>query len=123
MLSNIEIACPNCNEAIVGSRQMIDACPKCMKPWRDDYFKQQQMDTGDTKKIIADFVVNAFMKAKRDALWTIGGVRLDTWHVSDFVSPCLRKTHYSKIPTRSFLRPFSTKFNLRPFSSKNSIMN
>ena len=97
-MSKMEIACPSCNEAIVGSRQLIDVCPKCMKPWREDYFKQQQMDTGDTKKVIADFVVNALMKAKRDALWTIGGVRLDTWHVSDFVNQCLRKTHYSKIP-------------------------
>ena len=98
MLSKVEIACPNCNEEIVGNRQLIDVCPKCMKPWREDFFKQQQMDTGDTKKAIADFVVTAFHKAQRDALWGNTGGRLDTWHVSDFVSPCLRKTHYSKIP-------------------------
>ena len=99
MLSKqLDINCPHCNEPIVGSRQLIDVCTACQQPWREAFFQQQQMDTGDTKKAIADFVVNAFMKAKRDALWTIGGVRLDTWHVSDFVSLCLRKTHYSKIP-------------------------
>ena len=98
MLSNMEIACPHCNEAIVGSRQMIDVCPKCMKPWRDDFFKQQQNETGDIQQTIKDFVVTAWHKAQRDALWKNSGGRLDTWHVSDFVSPCLRKTHYSKIP-------------------------
>ena len=94
----MEIACPHCNEQIVGSRQMIDVCPKCMKPWRDDFFKQQQNETGDIQQTIKDFVVTAWHKAQRDALWKNSGGRLDTWHVSDFVSPCLRKTHYSKIP-------------------------
>ena len=98
VLSNMEIACPNCNEAIVGSRQLIDVCPKCMKPWREDFFKQQQNETGDIQQTIKDFIVTAWHKAQRDALWKNSGGRLDTWHVSDFVSPCLRKTHYSKIP-------------------------
>ena len=97
-MSNMEIACPNCNEAIVGSRQLIDVCPKCMKPWREDFFKQQQNETGDIQQTIKDFIVTAWHKSQRDALWKNSGGRLDTWHVSDFVSPCLRKTHYSKIP-------------------------
>jgi len=98
VLSKMEIACPHCNEEIVGSRQLIDVCPKCMKPWREDYFKQQQNETGDMQQTIKDFIVTAWHKAQRDALWKNSGGRLDTWHVSDFVSPCLRKTHYSKIP-------------------------
>ena len=97
-MSNLEINCPHCNEPIVGSRQMIDVCPKCMKSWREDFFAQAQATTGDIVQNIKDFVVTAFHKAQRDALWKNSGGRLDTWHVSDFVSPCLRKTHYSKIP-------------------------
>ena len=50
------------------------------------------------KQEITEFVLNAFHKAQRDALWKNSGGRLDTWHVSDFVSPCLRKSHYGKIP-------------------------
>ena len=50
------------------------------------------------KQEISDFVLAAFHKAQRDALWKNSGGRLDTWHVSDFVSPCLRKSHYGKIP-------------------------
>ena len=77
---------------------MIDVCPSCMKPWREAFFAQSVADTGDMEQTIKDFVVTAFHKAQRDALWKNSGTRLDTWHVSDFVSPCLRKTHYSKIP-------------------------
>jgi len=71
------------------SRQMIDNCPSCMKPWREAFFAQAQEATGDITKTIKDFVVTAFHKAQRDALWKNSGTRLDTWHVSDFVSPCL----------------------------------
>ena len=97
-VSNLEINCPFCGEAIVGSKQMIDVCPSCMKPWREAFFAQSVADTGDMEQTIKDFVVTAFHKAQRDALWKNSGTRLDTWHVSDFVSPCLRKTHYSKMP-------------------------
>tara|TARA_Y100000758_G_scaffold301404_1_gene267227 strand:+ start:6344 stop:7144 length:801 start_codon:yes stop_codon:yes gene_type:complete len=69
-----------------------------MKPWREAFFAQAQMASGDIEQTIKDFVITAFRKAQRDALWKNSGTRLDTWHVSDFVSPCLRKSHYSKIP-------------------------
>ena len=71
----------------------IECCPDCTKPWAAGLTQNS-----DPKQAIADFVVNAFHKAQRDALWKNSGTRLDTWHVSDFVSPCLRKSHYSKIP-------------------------
>ena len=75
-----------------------------MKPWRQALFASNVKNgngaagSGDTEQDIKDFIVNAFHKAQRDALWKNSGTRLDTWHVSDFVSPCLRKSHYSKIP-------------------------
>ena len=77
---------------------MIDVCPACQKPWREAFFAQAQLAGDNIEQTIKDFVVTAFHKAQRDALWKNSGTRLDTWHVSDFVSPCLRKTHYSKIP-------------------------
>jgi len=99
----MEINCPHCSEKIEGSRQLIDSCPSCMKPWRQALFasnvkNENGAGSGDTEQDIRDFVVNAFHKAQRDALWKNSGTRLDTWHVSDFVSPCLRKSHYSKVP-------------------------
>lgn len=97
-MSNVEIACPHCQAPIAGSRQLIDSCPSCMKPWRVAFFEQNSVANGNIEDDIKDFVVNAFHKAQRDALWKNSGTRLDTWHVSDFVSPCLRKSHYSKIP-------------------------
>ena len=98
-MSNVEILCPHCNKPISGSAQLIDSCPSCMKPWRMAFFEQNSGGGGgNIEQNIKDFVVNAFHKAQRDALWKNSGARLDTWHVSDFVSPCLRKSHYSKIP-------------------------
>ena len=37
---SLEISCPLCGEDIIGSRQLIDVCPSCQKPWREAYFAQ-----------------------------------------------------------------------------------
>ena len=95
----MDVSCPHCGEKIEGSRQLIDSCPSCMKPWRQALFASNVKNgNGDPIQYIKEFVVNAFHKAQRDALWKNSGARLDTWHVSDFVSPCLRKSYYSKQP-------------------------
>ena len=95
----MDVSCPHCGEKIEGSRQLIDSCPSCMKPWRQALFASNVKNgNSDPIEDIKEFVVNAFHKAQRDALWKNSGTRLDTWHVSDFVSPCLRKSYYSKQP-------------------------
>ena len=48
------------------------------------------------KRNIADYAVNAFHHAQDKALAS-SGKRLKTWHVSDFVSPCLRKAYYTRL--------------------------
>ena len=91
-MSQIKITCQNCNEEIMSNKLLIDVCPSCMKPWRQDLLKTTPEEN------ISKFVLEAFQRAKKDALWKNSGTRLKTYHVSDFVSPCLRKSHYSKIP-------------------------
>ena len=91
-MSQIKITCQNCNEEIMSNKLLVDVCPSCMKPWRQDLLKTTPEEN------ISKFVLEAFQRAKKDALWKNSGTRLKTYHVSDFVSPCIRKRHYSKIP-------------------------
>lgn len=48
------------------------------------------------KSEIEEIVVKAFQEAQNSVLKRNTGSRLRTMHVSDFVSPCLRKTYYQK---------------------------
>lgn len=45
---------------------------------------------------IENSVLEAFQNAQDNVLKKGTGSRIRTWHVSDFVSPCLRKTYYQK---------------------------
>lgn len=44
---------------------------------------------------ISGYVVDAFHQAQDAIVNSSTNERIDTWHVSDFVSPCLRKSWYS----------------------------
>ncbi len=48
------------------------------------------------KQRVASSVVDSFHEAQERAMAS-GGRRLKTWHVSDFVSPCLRKSYYQRL--------------------------
>ena len=50
----------------------------------------------ETFKGIENFVIDAYHNAQNQLLNQSTGSRLRTWHVSDFVSPCLRKIWYQK---------------------------
>ena len=55
----------------------------------------------DNLESIQNNVLNIMEEAQKNYLWSSGNKRLNTWHVSDFVSECLRKTQYSKThPTK-----------------------
>lgn len=60
--------------------------------------------SGKTPEIenIEGTVLNTLLKSQQDYLWSNNGKRLNTWHVSDFVSECLRKTHYTKTSPSKF---------------------
>jgi hypothetical protein len=47
-------------------------------------------------------VVSAYRKAQQDFLKKSNNKRLNTWHVSDFVSECIRKSYYSKLHPEKF---------------------
>lgn len=48
------------------------------------------------KDRVANYVVDAFHDAQEKTMAS-SGKRLKTWHVSDFVSPCLRKAYYTRL--------------------------
>ena len=55
----------------------------------------------DNLESIQNNVLNIMEESQRNYLWGSNHKRLNTWHVSDFVSECLRKTQYSKThPTK-----------------------
>lgn len=49
------------------------------------------------KSDIEKYVLEAFQNAQDSVLKKSTGSRIRTWHVSDFVSPCIRKTYYQKL--------------------------
>jgi len=51
---------------------------------------------------IESSILNSLRKAQQDYLRHSNGQRLNTWHVSDFVSECLRKTYYGKTYPEKF---------------------
>jgi hypothetical protein len=55
-----------------------------------------------TLEEIQDNVLHIMDEAQRNYLWGSNHKRLNTWHVSDFVSECLRKTQYSKTHPAKF---------------------
>ena len=86
----MDVSCPHCGEKIEGSRQLIDSCPSCMKPWRQALFASNVKNgNSDPIEDIKEFVVNAFHKAQRDALWNKTGTRIEKSHVYDIVSTIL----------------------------------
>ena len=61
-----------------------------------------KLDANYHLKEIETDVLAALRKAQQDYLRNSNGRRLNTWHVSDFVSECLRKTHYGKLYPEKF---------------------
>ena len=61
-----------------------------------------KLDANYHLKQIEGSVLTALRKAQQDYLRNSNGRRLNTWHVSDFVSECLRKTHYGKLYPEKF---------------------
>lgn len=55
-----------------------------------------------TLEEIQDNVLHIMDEAQRNYLWGSNHKRLNTWHVSDFVSECLRKTQYTKTHPAKF---------------------
>lgn len=51
----------------------------------------------DIKEKVQNSVVTAFHNAVSETLKSNNGLRIKTLHVSDFVSPCLRKSYYNSI--------------------------
>lgn len=45
---------------------------------------------------IEDIVTDAFHEAQKKMLISNNSERIKTWHVSDFVSPCIRKSYYQR---------------------------
>ena len=61
-----------------------------------------KLDANYHLKNIETDVLSALRKAQQNYLRNSNGRRLNTWHVSDFVSECLRKTHYGKLYPEKF---------------------
>jgi ATP-dependent exoDNAse (exonuclease V) beta subunit len=51
---------------------------------------------------IKEKVVQTYRQAQQDYMKRSNNKRLNTWHVSDFVSECIRKTYYSKLHPEKF---------------------
>ena len=47
-------------------------------------------------------VLDKLLKVQQNFLWNGNNKRLNTWHVSDLISECLRKTHYTKTQPMKF---------------------
>jgi len=56
----------------------------------------------DNLESIQNSILNIMEESQRNYLWGSNHKRLNTWHVSDFVSECLRKTQYSKTHPSKF---------------------
>jgi len=51
---------------------------------------------------ITSYVINSIEHAMQKTLNKSTGTRLRTWHVSDFVSPCMRKVRFSRLYPEEF---------------------
>ena len=45
---------------------------------------------------IQQTVIETYRQAQQDYMRRSNNKRLNTWHVSDFISECVRKSYYSK---------------------------